>query len=114
MDAVIIVVVFECGQFLAQVTAIPEKNSVQILPANGADEPLDKRMRDEHLRHGADGLDFQNAQIGFPTLKAEPGIMVQTETDGKALTGNGLIEHATKCDAIDGVLLHSKANDSPC
>ena len=42
-----------------QVTAIPEKNSVQILPANGAEEPLDKRMRDGHMRHSADGLDFQ-------------------------------------------------------
>ena len=70
MDTVIIVVVFECFQFLTQVMAIPEKNSVQILPANGADEPLDKRMRDGHKRHGVDGLDFQNAQIGRASAAA--------------------------------------------
>jgi hypothetical protein len=35
-------------------------------------------MGDGRIRHTADGLDFQDAQIGLPTLEAEQGIMVQT------------------------------------
>ena len=113
MDTIFIEVVFEFFQFPLQVWAIPKKNRVQILPANGPDEPLNKRMRDGHLIHAADGLDFKDAQIGLPTLEAKQRIMVQTETDGKAVTGNGVVEHPAKCDPIDGARLHPKANDSP-
>ena len=65
------------------------------------------------MRHGAYGLDFQNVQIGLPSLKVEQGIVVQAETDGKALTRNGPVEHAAKCDSIAGARLDCKANDFP-
>jgi hypothetical protein len=112
MDTAIVVVVFEFFQFPLQVMRIPEKNKVQVFPANGPNEPLDKRRGDGHMRHGADGLDSQDVQIGLPTLKVEQAIMVQTEMDGKALTGNGVIEYSVKCDTFDGARLHPKANGS--
>ena len=91
----------------------PEKDSVQILPAKGADEPLDKRMRARHVRHGADGLDFQDPQIGLPPLELKQGIVVQTQSHRKPMAGNGLVEHAAEGDSVDGARLHPKANDFP-
>ena len=40
--------------------------------------------------------------------------MVQTETDGQTPTGDGLIEHPTQGDSVDGGRLDPKANNSPC
>ena len=49
VDPVPIVVIFERLQFPFQIPLAPEQHPVQILPPEGADEPLDEWMGDGHI-----------------------------------------------------------------
>jgi hypothetical protein len=77
---------------------------------------LDKRMGDGHIRHTADGLDFQDAQIGLPTLEAEQGIRVQTALIRRRERGHRRTQ-AGLANRIDVLLLSFtslKVNISRC
>jgi len=55
-----IVISSERLQFLSQVPLAPEQHPVQILPPESADEPLNERMGDGHIRHRLNHPNVQN------------------------------------------------------
>ena len=54
----------------------PEKDLVQVLTSDGANEPLGKGMGYRHMGNGFNPINFSNPQIGFPLVVAEQGIVV--------------------------------------
>ena len=70
----------EIEQLVFEIRARPEQRAIQILPANGPDQPLHKGMGQGNV---GDGLDFghlQYAQIGLPLVEPIKRIMVGAET----------------------------------
>ena len=77
-----------------QILDIPKKQMIQILPAEGSDQPFDERMRPGNMRHRSHHLHPQHPEIGLPALELEQRIVVETESDRQTSTGQGLVEHA--------------------
>ena len=67
MHASRVVVIFERLQFALQVLSGPKEQTIQILAAEGRDEPLNKWMRPGHLGRRLQPLDVQDPQIGLPS-----------------------------------------------
>jgi hypothetical protein len=59
-----------------KVEAVPEEGVVEILAPKGSDQPLDERMRARHEGDGIEFLDFEDAQIRPPAMKAEQWVMI--------------------------------------
>ena len=102
----------EIEQFILEICARPEQYVIQIFASNGANEPFHEGMR---VGNAGDGLDFchlQDPQIGLPLVEPIKRIMVRAEVLWQpALTSNSAVEHATKCDPIDGTGMDAEAND---
>ena len=107
-----VVELFEQLQLSYQVICRPKEQTVQILPAEGPDEPFDKWMGPGNLRHRLHRFHVQDPQIGLPAVEPEQRIMIGTEPRGQPLLGNGLIEHAAERWPIDGNRLHPKTDDA--
>src|ERR1035437_4968102 len=107
-----VVELFEQLQLSYQVTCRPKEQTIQILPAEGPDEPFNKWMGPGNLGHRLHGFHSQDAQIGLPAEEPEQRIMIGTEPRGQTLPGDGLVEHAAECWTVDGLGLHPKADDS--
>jgi|ERR1035437_6309473 hypothetical protein len=96
MHASRVVVVFEQVQLSFQVVCSPKEQTIQILPAEGPDEPFDKWMGPGNLGHRLHGFHSQDAQVGLPAVEPEQRIMISTESRGQTLPGDGLVEHAAE------------------
>src|SRR5258708_20295663 len=112
MHASRVVVVFERLQFVLQVVCGPKEQTIQILAAQGGDEPLNKWMRPGNPGHRLHSFHVQDPQIGLPTVKLEQRIVIGTKLLGQSVARDGLVEHAAEPWTIECNGLHTKANDS--
>src|SRR5450759_1416924 len=102
----------EIEQLVFQIGRGPEQHAIQILPSNRADQPFHKGMGQGNIGNGLDLGHLQYPQIGLPLRKPIKGIMVGAEVLGHAgLPSNGAVEHAAKCDTIDGSGMDAEPND---
>jgi hypothetical protein len=106
-----VVELLEQLQLSHQVICRPKEQTVQILPAEGPDEPFDKWMGPRNLGYRLHRFHSQDAQIGLPAVEPEQRIMIGTEPRGQTLPGDGLVEHAAERWPIDSNGLHAKADD---
>src|ERR1035437_1347437 len=106
-----VVELFEQLQLSFQVICRPKEQMVQILPAEGLNEPFDKWMGPGNLGHRLHRFHVQDPQIGLPAVEPEQRIMIGTEPRRQPLLGNGLVEHAAERWPIDCCGLHPKADD---
>jgi len=110
MRAMPVVVIPELEQLVFEIYARPEHCAVQILPANRADQPFHKWMRQRNVGHRFDFGHVQDSQIGSPSLKEKKRIMIGAEAlRHSPAVANGMIEHAAECHAVDRSGLHPKA-----
>ena len=75
-----VVIIRECVQLSRQVDRVPEEHVIEIFAADGADQPLNERMRNWRVRNRLDLLDREDAQVGEPTVKAEQRIVIGADT----------------------------------
>src|SRR5258708_4732476 len=111
MDASRVVVVFERIQFSLQVVCGPKEEAIQILAAEGRDEPLNKRMRPGNQGYRLHAFHAQDAQIGLPSMELEQRIVIGTQPRGQRVARDGLVEHAAEPWTIDCSGLHTEADD---
>lgn len=71
MRSVVVVVVPEVGQLGFQVGRGPKHRMVETLPPDRSNDPFHERMRQGHVRHGCDLLDFEHSQVGLPLVEPE-------------------------------------------
>ncbi len=71
MNAAAVVIQTERTQFSLQIERTPEKQAIEILAAQGADEPFDEWMRYGNIGNRLELVDFKCAQVGEPTVEAE-------------------------------------------
>ena len=76
MYAMFVVVDPEPFQLALQVQAVPEGYMIKILSSDRADQPLHERMRHRYIRNRLDLPDFEDAQVGRPTVEPKKGIVV--------------------------------------
>ena len=76
MNPTAVVIAAEFLQLTLQIERIPQEQAIEILAANGADQPFHKRMRGRHIRNRLDLIDFENAQVGEPAMKAKQGVVI--------------------------------------
>jgi hypothetical protein len=112
MHASRVVVIFERLQFPLQVVCVPKEQTIQVLAADGPDEPFNKWMRPGNLGHRLHSFHVQDAQIGLPAVKLEQWIVIGTKLRGQTVARDGLVEHAAQPWTIDCNGLHTEANDS--
>src|ERR1035437_2729378 len=110
MHASRVIVVFEQLQLSFQVVCSPKEQTIQILPADGPDEPFDKWMGPGNLGHRLHRFHAHDTQIGLPAVEPEQRIMIGTEPRGRALPGDGLVEHAAERGTVNGNGLHAKTD----
>ena len=67
------------SQLPLEVGSVPEKHAIQVLAPNRADQPFDERMRNRRIRNRLDLLDFEDAQIGKPTVKAKQQVVIRAD-----------------------------------
>lgn len=70
MNATFVAVEAERLQLSLQVKRILEEHAIEILAANGTDQPFHKWMRGRHMRNRLDLVDLDYAQVGKPAMKA--------------------------------------------
>ena len=63
MNATAVVIVAVRLQLALQIKRIPKEDAIEILSAQGADEPFDKWMRHGRVGNGLDFVDFKYAPI---------------------------------------------------
>jgi hypothetical protein len=120
MRAMMVEVCREIEQLVFEIRSGPEQRAVQVLASNRADQPFHKRMGQGNIRMGQgnirDGFNLghlQYPQIGLPLLKPIKGIMIGAEVlRHPALPSNGVVEHPTKSDTIDGSGMDSEPDDA--
>ena len=76
MNTTAVVIVAEFLQLPLQIERIPEEQAIEMLAANGADQSFHKWMRGRHIRNRLDLVDFEDAQVGEPAMKAKQGIVI--------------------------------------
>ena len=76
MNPTTVVIAAEFQQLALQIERIPEEQAIEKLAANGIDQPFHKRMRHRHMGNCLDFLDFEDAQIGQPAMKAKKRIVI--------------------------------------
>src|SRR2546423_23684 len=74
-----VVVRLELGKLPLKITTVPERHMVKEFPAHRADEALDEGVRERHIRHRFDFVDFQNPEVGHPSVCCEERIVIRTE-----------------------------------
>ena len=93
MNASIVVIGAELTELPAQIDRMPEERLIQIVAADRPDQSLDVRVRHRSVRHRLDFFDFEDPQIREPSMKAEQGIVIRAESNGRCFAADGLIEH---------------------
>ena len=63
MNATAVVIEAVRLQLALQIKRIPKEDAIEILSAQGADEPFDKWMRHGNMGNGLDFVNFKYAQI---------------------------------------------------
>ena len=113
MHAVLVVIISEFIQLARQVHGVPEGHAIEILPANGADQAFDERMRDRYVGNRLDFLDFEYTQVREPAVKAKQRIVIGAEVFRYGLAGDGVVEHPADGYAVDVCARHTKTDDAP-
>jgi len=80
VHAVRVVIIRECVQLPRQVDRVPEEDVIEVFAADGADQPVNERMRNRRVRNRLDLLDREDAQVGQPTVEAEQRIVIGADT----------------------------------
>jgi hypothetical protein len=106
-----VVVGLEQCQFSFQILRLPIEQLARLLLPKCADGSFDKGMGNGNARHGLDGFNIQDAQVGLPTVEPKEGIVIEAEPKALALTGDGLVEQAAQSWAVHGQGLHRKTYD---
>jgi hypothetical protein len=101
VDAEFVVIIPECLELAREVDRVPEELAIEILAADGADQPFDERMRSRLIGYGLDLIDFED--VGEPAVKAKEWVVIGTEVFWSGLTSNSLIEHPLWPAIIDDV-----------
>src|ERR1035438_2043770 len=104
------IIPLEEHQLSLRILYVPNEQMVQIFSAYRPDESFHEGMRPRNVRHRLHRFHPQHPEVGFPALELKQRILVEAEPDGEALTGHGLVEHATESRAIDGDRLHPEAD----
>ena len=65
------VIASELAELAQKIRTVPEHDVVQILSAQGADQPFDERVRAGHKRYGLDLFNFEHSQVCQPAMEAE-------------------------------------------
>ena len=113
MRAMMVEVCPEIEQLVFEIRSGPEQRAIQILASNRADQPFHKRMGQGNVGDGFNLGHLQYPQIGLPLLKPIKGIMIGAEVlRHPALPSNGVVEHPTKSDTIDGSGMDSEPHDA--
>ena len=71
-------------------------------------------MRHRGVRDGLDFVDLEDSQVREPSVEAEQGIMIGANSLGRCLAGDGLIEQAAYCCAIDELAADAESDESTC
>jgi hypothetical protein len=106
-----VVVVFEQPQLSFQVVCSPNEQTIQILSAEGRDQPFDKGMGPGNQGHRLHRFHVQDPQIGLPAVELEQRVMISTEPPGPTLPRGGLVEHTAERWTVDGNGLHADGYD---
>jgi len=61
VDAQFVVIIPECLELAREVGRVPEELPIEILAADGTDQPFDERMRSRLIGYGLDLIDFDDA-----------------------------------------------------
>jgi len=61
VDAEFVVIIPECLELACEVDRVPEELAIEILAADGTDQPFDERMRSRLVRYGLDLIDIEDA-----------------------------------------------------
>lgn len=69
-------------------------------------------MRLGHVRNAAHRFNLQNPQIGLPAVELKEPIMIEAQSPGETLTGDGLIEPPARVRAIHRRGLHAKTDEA--
>src|ERR1017187_3356363 len=85
-----------CPNSATKLPEYPKEQTIQILPADGPDEPFDKWMGPGNLGHRLHCFHPQDAQVGLSAVEPEERIMIGTEPRGQTLPADGLVEHAAE------------------
>src|ERR1700688_4440365 len=88
MNALLVVIAAEYFQVARQVERVPEKQLIEDLTPDRADQPFDERMRHREVGNRFDFLDVEYPKIGKPMVKPEQGIAVGAEIFRLGLTGD--------------------------
>ena len=65
-----IIVMLELDELCLQVGCTPEQHSIEVLAPDGANDPLDERMRERDIRNGLDFDHFQDPKVGLPLMES--------------------------------------------
>src|SRR5947208_13772002 len=85
---------------------------IQILAANGADQPFHKWMGQGKIGDGLDLCHLQYSQIGLPLVEPVKRIVVGAKVLRQpVLPSNGAVEHPAECHTIDGARMNAEPND---
>ena len=95
-----------------QIKRIPERRVIKMLTSDGADNPLDKRVRHWGVGYGLDFTDLQNSQIRLPAMRFEQRVVVSAQTIGRVTARDCLIEHSAHADAINITSVDTKPDDT--
>jgi hypothetical protein len=71
VNTIPIVILFVQQQFPVKITSSPERYLIEILSSYCADQSLDERMRQGHVRHGFDLHHFGYSKVGVPPVESE-------------------------------------------
>ena len=112
MNASIVVIGAELTELPAQIDRMPEERLIQIVAADRPDQSLDVRVRHRSVRHRLDFSDFEDPPIREPSVKAEQGIVIRAEPNGRCFAADGQIEHPAYRRTVDGFAADAEADDA--
>ena len=112
VGSVPVVVPFEIAELRLQISGRPEQRAVQTFAPDGPNQPLDKWMRERHVRHRLDFFHVEYPQIRLPLVEPIQGIMVRAEVLRQGVPSSRSIEHPAQPHAINDAALHAKADDA--
>jgi hypothetical protein len=112
MDTGLVKVAFELIEFSLKIIRVPVEQMVEILAADGSNEPFHEGMRYGDVGHCGHGFYLKDSQVCFPLKELKERVVVETEALGRSTSSHGFIEHSAECGSIDGDGLDSKPDDA--
>src|SRR5215831_4902306 len=113
MRAMMVEIGLEIEKLAFEIGGCPEQRTIQVLSADGADQPLHKWVGPRHVRYGLDFGHIEDSRVGLPLRKTIKRIVVGTEVFRHgAVSSKGLVKHSAKGDAVDGAAMQAKPNDA--